>query len=133
MKYSKLTNDQKEKMIQILLDSIKDLTDELNNQEDAYQEPDYVTESDIDFYAPELGSQTSGYHFKCYDAFAVADNGIVQIKVTYPFLYQILNDKSKSDECLSYRYGGDHSKYAYELHFGDVMMKYGKLESFKLL
>ncbi len=89
----------------------------------------YVSESDIEFYAPELGSQTSGYHFRCYDGYGIADNGILEIKVKYPKISE-LSDKDKMD-CLTYRYSTDAKDF--EVHFGDVMMSKGKLESFKVL
>ncbi len=133
MSNSKLTNNQKEKIEQILLDSIRGLIKELNIQVEVSNEPEFVTESDIEFSAPEIGSQTSGYHFKCYDGYAIGDNGILEIKLSYPFLYQINADESKLNECLVNRYGNDHYKYGYEVHFGDIMLRYGKLDSFKIL
>lgn len=89
----------------------------------------YVTESDIEFSATELGSQTSGYNLKCYDGYAVGSNGLVSIRVAYPRLSD-MSDTAKND-CLWCRYGKDAKLY--DIHFGDVMMAKGKLESFKLL
>jgi hypothetical protein len=89
----------------------------------------YVCEYDIEFSAPELGSQTSDYDFKCYDGYATANNGILELKVSYPKISE-MNENQKLD-CLEYRYGSDASKY--NIHFGDVMMCKGKLESFKVL
>lgn len=90
----------------------------------------YVTESDIEFGANELGSQTSGYHFKCYDGYAIGDNRVLEIKVIYPKLSE-MNDARK-EECLCFRYS-NHLEDKYNIHFGDVMLYKGKLESFKVL
>lgn len=91
----------------------------------------YVLETEIEFSAPELGSQTSGYDFKCYDGYAVGENEVVEIIVTYPKMIDLT--QSEVDDCLYFRYGSDHKKYDYEIHFGDVMMLKSKLKSFRLL
>jgi hypothetical protein len=89
----------------------------------------YVTESDIEFSANELGSQTSGYHFKCYDGYAIGDNRVLEIKVIYPKLAEI--GEVFKEECMSFRYG--RLEFGYNIHFGDIMLYKGKLESFKVL
>ena len=89
----------------------------------------YVTESDIEFGANELGSQTSGYHFKCYDGYAIGDNRVLEIKVIYPKLAEI--GEVFKEECMSFRYG--LLEFGYNIHFGDIMLYKGKLESFKVL
>lgn len=91
----------------------------------------YVMETDISLTFTELVKcdQTEYYDIKCYDGYAIAKNGFVSAYLTYPKISE-LSDDEKND-CLNYRYGSE-SKYL-NVHFGDVMMRKSKLDSFKIL
>jgi hypothetical protein len=109
---------------------VESLVAHFTNENGKKEEP-YVLETDIDFSAPELGKQHSGYDFKCYDGYAVGENEVVEIIVTYPKMIDLTY--SEVDACMDFRYGSDHMRYDYEIHFGDVMMLKSKLKSFRLL
>lgn len=109
---------------------VESLVAHFTNENGRKEEP-YVLEMEIEFSAPELGSQTSGYDFKCYDGYAVGENEVVEIIVTYPKMIDLTY--SEVDACMDFRYGSDHMRYDYEIHFGDVMMLKSKLKSFRLL
>jgi hypothetical protein len=130
MSNSKLTNNQKEKIEQILLDSIRSLIKELNIQADEPIEPPFVWETEIDLTFEGLGSQNEGYDVKCFDGYAIANNGIIEVNLSYPFMYQF--DAEQIKDIYRYRYSNDPEN-KYEITFGDIMMKHSKLESFKIL
>lgn len=90
----------------------------------------WVTESDIELDFSALGSQKDGYNLQCFDGFARGDNGVVQVELRYP-KFSDLNGEELIDAFRNRYYYTPVSES--DVHFGDIMMKMSKLESFRLL
>ena len=64
----------------------------------------------------------------CICSFLINENNAPKIlKLTYPTRLSILASQEKSDYVLKYR--GLHDLTAKDIHFGDIMMAYGKIQT----
>lgn len=87
----------------------------------------YILETDIEVSMPN--GSTATYDLKCYDGYATgvrtdADaDAPATITMDYPILADILADEDAVAEVLTYR--GLYDLRAENIHFGDVMMRYG--------
>ncbi len=93
----------------------------------------YVMETDISLTFTELVKcdQTDYYDIKCYDGYAIANNGFISAYLTYPKLSEM--SESEKIDCLNYRYYKVERENVEDISFGDVMMRKSKLDSFKIL
>lgn len=77
------------------------------------------------------GNSEVAYEMKCFDGYAVgkliddAEDMPLTIRMKYPKLVEILSDENKIKEVLAYR--GLYNLTTQDIHYGDIMMSYGKV------
>lgn len=71
------------------------------------------------------------YDAKCYDGYAIAkrisddENEPYELKITYPKLAEVVEDKDLVDEILTY-FGLDDDCTAQDINYGDIMLYLGE-------
>lgn len=92
---------------------------------------DFISENEVIFNDMNVfgDNEEHYYNVKCYDGYAIGvstynnNNEPKYIKVTYPKLSAILDDRDRTSYILRYR--GLYDLFARDIHFGDVMMSFG--------
>lgn len=91
-----------------------------------YEETDILL-SDTDVFGDD---SEHSYDAVCYDGYAIAtsneSDAPKMLKLTYPTRLSILASQEKSGYVLKYR--GLHDLTAKDIHYGDIMMAYGKIQ-----
>ena len=101
--------------------------------EGIYMYKDLCAETDVLFNDPTIfgDDEEHSYDVICYEGYAIAsanEDGIPKwLKITYPNIVDILIDAEKIDYVLKYR--GLHDLTAKDIHYGDIMMAYGKIQT----
>ena len=108
--------------------------DELNDDtpEGTYIFKSFIEESDVLLCDPDVFGDDSehSYDVVCYDGYAIAtsneDDVPKILKLTYPKRLEIQSDDEMSDYVLKYR--GLYDQTSVNIHYGDIMMAYGKIQ-----
>jgi hypothetical protein len=94
---------------------------------------DFIYEKEIFFSDFEIFQDNNehAYNCKCYDGYAVCNavepNEMKKtFRVTYPLRKEVLKNEQMCKEVLEYRGLYDLTKT--DIHFGDIMVTYGKIE-----
>ena len=94
---------------------------------------DFICEKEIFFSNFDFFQDNNehAYDCKCYDGYAICSaiddkEEHKKIKVTYPLRDEILANEQMCEEVLEYRGLYDLTKT--DIHFGDIMVSYGKIE-----
>ncbi len=104
-----------------------------NIPEGIYMYMDLCAETDVLFNDPTIfgDDEEHSYDVICYEGYAIAsaneDDIPKWLKITYPNIIDILIDAEKTDYVLKYR--GLHDLTAKDIHYGDIMMAYGKIQA----
>lgn len=95
---------------------------------------DFYFEDDVQVWDEDFfgDSQEHTYNIQCFDGHATAykadeDDEIAPnvVEMTYPTLAEVLADEEKAEEVLEYR--GLWDLKPSDIHYGDIMMCYGKI------
>lgn len=93
----------------------------------------FIYEEEITFFDKEFFQDNNEhlYECKCYDGYAICSaiddkEEHKMIKVTYPLRDEILANEQMYEEVLEYRGLFDLTKD--DIHYGDIMLTYGKIE-----
>jgi len=84
--------------------------------------PDYV--NSIELKVPQA-LENNDFDMLCYDGYAVGSNGIINVTMKYPMLWEI-SDK-KIDMAMQYRFGDDWRKEGLKVSYSDIMMSFGEV------
>lgn len=95
---------------------------------------DFINEIEVIFQDEKIFGDNEEHYYDvmCYDGYGIgiSSDGFStpkEIKITYPKLSEILEDKDRTNYILKYR--GLHDLNERDIHYGDIMMAFGKIIS----
>jgi hypothetical protein len=92
---------------------------------------EFILETDIEVSLPFSKNNQATYNLKCYDGYAIGERTCDNekapktIRMEYPTLEEVLASTKKTERILDYR--GLYDLEAKDIHYGDIMITFGKV------